>query len=280
MVKVIKAWIEDPERNYWDGIRLLEKYGSNLQLIYMLRRAHTQGNEERLAYELEKVVESAPEPEAPNSQFTSTATSREPAAETETSGKSEGSASTGEPEGDGTKDPDAGSEGSGSETSATLEGAAASGGQNPGGKENDPGTEATIGDRKRGNSDLLQGLLDQRAAKYAERNAISDTLADLDGEPLKEAAERVQKVDDEIIALTTQIQFVEKNGHLPVPVVNLEEDLEAFKKKKKSLGEKLSRIKADLKKTPGNLKKEAQAEDIKAQIAALDLKIKALTQTD
>lgn len=245
MKEAIKAWLENPDHNYWDGITILEKYGSNLQLIYMLRRARTQANEERLAYELEKLVDCDSEQETASQSEAETGQS----IESDLSGAQSGSS-------------DSGSE-SGKEA-----------GQDP-----STGSQVEAAQAKTKNSDLLQGLLDDRAAKYAQRNSLSDTLADLDGEALKQASDQVQKIDDEIIALTTQIQFVEQKGHLPVPVIDLQEDLESFKKKKKSLGEKLSRIKAELKKTPGNLKKEAQVEDIKSQIANLEIKIKALTQT-
>jgi Txe/YoeB family toxin of Txe-Axe toxin-antitoxin module len=209
----IKAWLQDPDRNYFDGIALFEKYGTNMTMVYNLRRINSTGNEERLIYELGKIAD-LPEEEVLAIFI------------------------------------------------PVVEEQIVEGEQKP----------------ERKNSDLLQGLLDQRAAMYSDRNVISDTLADLQGEELKVASERVQKLDDEIIALTTQIQFVEANGHLPVPKVDLVEDLEAFKKKRKSLGEKLSRIKSELKTTPGNLKKEAALVEIQSQMEGLDLKIKALTQ--
>jgi hypothetical protein len=211
----IKAWLQDLHRNYSDGIALFEKYGTNMTMVYNLRRINNTGNEERLVYELGKIAD-LPEEEV--------LAISNPVVE--------------------------------------VEEQVVEGDQKPANK----------------NSDLLQGLLDQRAAMYSDRNVISDTLADLQGEELKVASERVQKLDDEIIALTTQIQFVEANGFLPVPKVDLVEDLEDFKKKRKSLGEKLSRIKSELKITPGNLKKEAALADIQSQIEGLDLKIKALTQ--
>lgn len=251
----IKAWLEDPHRNYFDGISLFERFGTNLTLVFNLRRARTKTNEAILVYELNKIAAALDKKNqpAPDEEL-------HPAGDLVNglnSSDGTGSPVTEVVETETTKHP----------VKSILQ------------TEKEPLNFVKSNSTGNKNSDLLQGLLDSRIGKYAERNVLSDTLADLEGEALKSGAIRVQKIDDEIIALTTQIQFVEQHGHLPVPKFDAAEDLESFKKKKKSLGEKLSRLKKELKTTPGNLKKEAQVEDIISQIAALDLKIKALTQT-
>lgn len=126
-------------------------------------------------------------------------------------------------------------------------------------------------------SPLLDQLLKARAAKYGERNAISDTLADLEGEALAESTQKVVAIDDEIIALTTQIDYVEKHGKLPEPATDLTKDLESLQKEKKSLGEKISRLKGVLKKTPGNLEKQAEMDRLVAEREQVELQIKAFT---
>lgn len=124
---------------------------------------------------------------------------------------------------------------------------------------------------------LLQGLIDKRAQLFIDRAKVSDILADLDGDALKEATDKVVGIDDETIAITTQIDYVEKHGSLPAPKENLTKDLEGFKAQKKSLGEKISRLKGQLKKSPGNLDKQAEMDKLVAEREQVELQIKAFT---
>lgn len=125
--------------------------------------------------------------------------------------------------------------------------------------------------------DLVRELTQTRAEKYAERAKLSDMLADLKDEALKEATAKVVAIDEEIIALSTQIRYVGQHGRLPEKL-NVEDELTSLKTRKTRLGEKASRLRGKLKTNPGNLDNQAELDATVAEMEQLELQIRALQQ--
>ncbi len=129
---------------------------------------------------------------------------------------------------------------------------------------------------KPGESDLLREMLERRAALYRARAEKSDTLADLDGEELRKAHLEVVELDDQIIALSSQIRHVEVHGKLPEPPA-IEEDLQELKTQRQRLAEKRSRARTAAQKNPDNLDHKSRLEQLDADIERLDFRIRQLS---
>lgn len=85
-------------------------------------------------------------------------------------------------------------------------------------------------------------------------------------------------LEERIIAMNTQVDYIKENGSLPPSKSDIAEQIEVLSRERKSLGEKASRIRKRLRRNPDNLDNETELKETVAESDALKARISELKQ--
>lgn len=276
------TWLQTKPRTYNQGLALLRKYTHNLNLVNRLSRSEGRDNLDIMVYELAKLAG------VPYDPVTSYPEKGEEIPVAATSGETtQGTASV--------EGKDAAQAETDSELKERLEKAESlcqqlwalfdQGEESP---EKVAALETELQNLTQGLAKvpLLAYLGKVRSWYYNRRAWLSDQIEGnpeqgqpkAEGEALARLVREIARVDDVTIAYGTQIKHVDETGQLPQDDVNPQELLATLEQRKKSLGEKKSRVKALLKDAPNNLDHQNSIKAIEEEVRELNTQIKRLKE--